>query len=164
MSELRRTALQWLAPILLLALVFLGAGRCWQELQPDPWEPLRVVQLDVKPKPIVVGETPFLVNGLCNNLKKSVRFEAYLGARLVSEKRSFTDSKAVDLVGEDEDGKRVSQVWEPGCSNLEPVVADSLRQLTPGEWELVLHIIARGSEGELQDEVMLSKPFTVVEQ
>jgi hypothetical protein len=169
--------LKWLAPIVLVAIVLFGARTCVKSLEPvkvDPttYTPLKVLQLELTPNPLVIGQPATLLDGICNTTDQPVNIQLYLGAQ--TDGTSTFNTMTVDLLTQrtpngpvivkDTPESRIRLALQPGCTATEPITALPPAGLTTNQvWRLKAHVIANGPNGETQDIVVVSDPFEVVE-
>lgn len=107
----------------------------------SPPPPVRIVQLDVAPRVITIGQPASLLNGICNDTSSTVNVQLYLGAQLDGDPLT---APVVDLVGKDTPEGRVRRNLEPGCLGDEPITAEVDNRLTPGKWRLHLVVMVTG--------------------
>lgn len=132
--------------------------------------PVELLNLEVTPHQVRVGEIATLIDGLCNHSDQDVSTQLYLGAQSVTG--TFT-VRTIDLLtkqnekGEivavtDTEEGRISRNLEPGCIRTEPIVAPVPAALTPGVWIIRAHIIVIGPLGRIQNIDETSNPFEVI--
>ena len=129
-------------------------------LPPGPsFQPIRILNLDVKPRTIQVGEPATLINGICNDASGALGVQFYLGAQL--DVRDPLMASTIDFVGQDTEAGRHRVTFLPGCHSTDPITRPLPLVFTSGMWRLRLHIIAIGPAGEIQNLERVSDPFIV---
>lgn len=128
--------------------------------------PVRLVRIGVEPKVLVIGQPAMLFNGICNSSQTDITVQIYFGAENLSA--PLTSEARVDLLtAPGPDGRRVPvrdtsdgrlrRVLTPGCHDTDPIQVEAVPPLLePGNWHLILHVIA-----PMQDITLISEPFEV---
>lgn len=168
-----------IATTLMAGAIFLG-GRAYNNLNnptvvvipastatavptPTPFAPIRLNNLQVDPKIVVVGKTAVLVNGVCNDTPEDVVVRFYLGAIQQTLNPLIGNPKVVNLAGEPISGAAGGLIRSipPGCSpeRMTGIVPDLL---SAGNWKLTMNIVATNTNGDVQIIKETSDEFEVV--
>lgn len=156
--------LRWLPPIVLLVLLVMGVRACVAALTADEevFAPVRLLQLEVEPNVITVGQPARLLNGFCSTSPQPLRAGFYLGLQKPDADPLFP-GMTIDLVGKDTPEGRAKGNVEPGCTRQDPLEVRAVpATIPPGTWRAVVHIVVTGPSGETQSVTGRSQPFTVL--
>lgn len=118
--------------------------------------PIRIVQLDVEPNIVEVGQMATLRNGICNDSGKPI--DVMIGFRAQGATGDPLLAPVVIFIG-GPNGELQARTVEPGCDpRAETIRAPVDARLSPGQWRLSLVIMVRGNPNQITE---LSPVFEV---
>ena len=133
--------------------------------------PVRIERLELSDRTVQIGQTVILYDGICNDYDIPLNAQIYLGAETVGTP-SLT-SRTVDLlrrnIGDqqvpvtDTPEGRIRRTLEPGCTATDPITGIIPPTFSVGKWQLKVHIVVTGPQGEIQELVKVSHTFEVLE-
>lgn len=109
--------------------------------------PIRLLEIGLLEKEVIVGGSATLINGICNDTEKPILVEIYL----VAQKRAPDPALSSEVVAliEREPGTGIGRGRalgiDPGCHYQEPIPGSIPTSFTPGEWRLFLEATVRDS-------------------
>lgn len=155
--------MRWLAPALLVTFIAVGVRACREADKEASFAPLHIIQLEVEPATVVIGQPARLHNGFCSSAKTPLRAGFYLGLQQ-PDVDPIQPGSTVDLIGRDTPEGRQRADINPGCTRAEPFEVRAVPMSIPtGMWRAVLHIVVLGPNGETQSITERSSVFTVVQ-